>query len=110
MSKGLSKNNVYTLARAPAGQMRGDATQAMPVCLVEERQRSRCPPGAAPLQRAWGPAAKCKRYSLTGPKGSLTTACMQRFVWQLGSAGADLLSRQAKPARRRPANRAARQN
>ena len=87
-------NNVCTLARAPGGQMRGAATQAMSVCIVEERQRSRCPPAAAPLraaarrpagfvarslhttrvcsslaprQRAWGPAAKCKRYSLTGP-------------------------------------------
>jgi len=28
--------------------MLGAATQAMPVCIVEERQRSRCPPAAAP--------------------------------------------------------------
>ncbi|MGA2264226.1 MAG: hypothetical protein ABSH28_22680, partial [Acidobacteriota bacterium] len=42
--KGLSKNNVYTLARAPGGQMQGAATQAMPLCIVEERQRRRCPP------------------------------------------------------------------
>jgi hypothetical protein len=41
-------NNVYTLARAPGGQMQGAATQAMPLCIVEKRQRSRC-------QRAWGP-------------------------------------------------------
>ena len=32
--------------------MRGAATQAMPVCIVEERQRSRCPPAAAPLGAA----------------------------------------------------------
>jgi len=34
---------------APGEQMRGAATQAMSVYIVEERQRSRCPPGAAPL-------------------------------------------------------------
>jgi len=45
-------NNVCTLARAPGGQMRGAATQAMSVCIVEERQRSRCPPAAAPLRAA----------------------------------------------------------
>src|SRR6266487_473705 len=32
--------------------MRGAATQAMPVCIVEERQQSRCPPAAAPLRAA----------------------------------------------------------
>ena len=32
--------------------MRGAATQAMPWCIVEERQRSRCPPAAAPLRAA----------------------------------------------------------
>src|SRR5437773_2200627 len=74
--------------------MRGAATQAMPVCIVEERQQSRCPPARpsglrpagplavllapyiphrvcsslAPCQRAWGPAAKCTPYFLTGPK------------------------------------------
>jgi len=37
------------LARAPGGQMQGAATQAMPLCIVEERQRRRCPPAAAPL-------------------------------------------------------------
>ena len=82
------------LARAPGGQMRGAATQAMPVCIVEERQRRRCPPprpsglrpagplavllapyipqrvcsSLAPCQRAWEPAAKCTPYFLTGPK------------------------------------------
>ena len=35
-AKGLSMNNVYTLARAPGGQMQGAATQAMPVRIVEE--------------------------------------------------------------------------
>src|SRR5881409_1731392 len=32
--------------------MRGAATQATPVCIVEERQQSRCPPAAAPLRAA----------------------------------------------------------
>ena len=45
-------NNIYTLARAPGGQMQGAATQAMPLRIVEERQRSRCPPAAAPLRAA----------------------------------------------------------
>ena len=45
-------NNVCTLARAPGGQMQGAATQAMSVYIVEERQRSRCPPAAAPLRAA----------------------------------------------------------
>src|SRR5947207_12656774 len=76
--------------------MRGAATQAMPVCIVEERQQSRYAPlpprpsglrpagplavllapyiphrvcsSLAPCQRAWGPAAKCTPYFLTGPK------------------------------------------
>src|SRR5437660_3862941 len=49
--------------------MRGAATQAMPVCIVEERQQSRCPPAAAPLRAAARrPAAKCTLYFLTGPK------------------------------------------
>jgi len=44
---------VCILARAPGGQMRGAATQAMPVCIVEERQQSRYAPfGAAPLRAA----------------------------------------------------------
>jgi hypothetical protein len=45
-------NNVCTLARAPGGQMQGAATQAMPLSIVEERQRSRCLPAAAPLWAA----------------------------------------------------------
>jgi hypothetical protein len=49
---GLSMNNVCTLARAPGGQMQGAATQAMPRRIVEETQRSRCPPAAAPLRAA----------------------------------------------------------
>jgi len=83
-------NNVCTLARAPGGQMQGAATRDA-VRIVEERQRSRCPPAAAPLRaaarrpaglllaphqtkkcsslaprrRPWGPQQKCKRYSLT---------------------------------------------
>src|SRR5438876_9895428 len=51
-TKGPSGNKVCILARAPGGQMRGAATQAMPVCIVEERQQSRCPPAAAPLRAA----------------------------------------------------------
>src|SRR5438874_3051796 len=75
--------------------MRGAATQAMPVCIVEARQQSRYAPlpprpsglrpagplavllapyiphrvcsSLAPCQRAWGPAAKCTPYFLTGP-------------------------------------------
>jgi hypothetical protein len=51
-AKGLSRNNRSTLARAPGGQMQGAATQAMSMHIVEERQRSRCPPAAAPLRAA----------------------------------------------------------
>jgi len=41
--------------------MRGAATQAMSLYIVEERQRSRCPPAAAPFQAAARrPAAKCQ--------------------------------------------------
>ena len=40
------------MARAPGRQMRGAATQAMPQRIVEERQRSRCLPAAAPLWAA----------------------------------------------------------
>src|SRR5436309_9054152 len=67
----------------------------MPLCIVDERQQRRRPVAAAPLrlrpagplavllapyiphrvcsslapcQRAWGPAAKCTPYFLTGPK------------------------------------------
>src|SRR5437762_11481568 len=86
--------------------MLGGATQAMPLCIVEERQQRRRPLAAAPLRAAarraagrrfplaallaphipqgmlvaralpagtcapqpWGPAAKCKCYSVEGPK------------------------------------------
>ncbi|MBP1597614.1 MAG: hypothetical protein H6Q05_2991, partial [Acidobacteria bacterium] len=41
-------NNAYTLARAPGGQMQVASTRAMPLCIVEERQRRRFPPAAAP--------------------------------------------------------------
>jgi hypothetical protein len=87
--------------------MQGAATQAMPLCIVEERQRRRCPPAAAPLwAEARRPAgcvarslhttpgmlvaralpaglrasAKCKRYSLTGPKcrSGVRRACHRR--------------------------------
>ena len=64
--KGLSMNNVCTLARAPGGQMRGAATQEMQchrrgTATKQMPPRRRAPSGC-------GPAAKCKRYSLTGPK------------------------------------------
>jgi hypothetical protein len=81
------------LARAPGGQMQGAATQAMrchrrgaatPQMPARRRAPLGCGPQArwrccslltcnpacsslAPSQRAWGPAAKCKRYLLTGP-------------------------------------------
>src|SRR5438552_5086530 len=95
LAKGPSGNKVCILARAPGGQMRGAATQAMPVCIVEERQQSRYAPfAAAPLRAAarrpaggvarslhtapgmlvarslpagLGAAAKCTPYFLTGP-------------------------------------------
>ena len=53
-------NNAYTLARAPSrlqrtwgGQMQGAATEAMPLRIVEERQRRQMParrraPGRGP--------------------------------------------------------------
>ena len=51
-------NNVCTLARAPGGRMQGAATQAMSMHIVEERERRRCPPAAAPLGlRPAGPLA-----------------------------------------------------
>ncbi len=89
--KGLSMNNVYTLARAPDGQMQGAATGAMrrhrrgaKQMPARRRAPSGCGPQArwlccslltctpacsslAPRQRVWGSAAKCRRYSLTGP-------------------------------------------
>ena len=48
--------------------MRGAATQAMPLCIVEERQQSRCPPAAAPLRAAARrPAGFVARSSRTAP-------------------------------------------
>jgi len=48
--------------------MRGAATQAMSVYIVEERQRSRCPPAAAPFQAAARrPAGFVARSSHTTP-------------------------------------------
>jgi len=56
-----------TLARAPGGQMRGAATQAMSD-IVKERQQSRCPPAAAPLRAAArGPAGGVARSLRTAP-------------------------------------------
>ena len=53
LAKGPSGNEVCILARAPGGQMRGAATQAMPGRIVEERQQSRYAPfAAAPLRAA----------------------------------------------------------
>jgi len=43
--------------------MLGGATQAMPLCIVEERQQRRRPLAAAPL-RACGPQARWLRCSL----------------------------------------------
>jgi len=92
-------NNMYILARAPGGQMRGAATQAMqrigddaPSSRSGNKADARPPPRpfgllpASPLAALLAPhilpgmlvaralpaglgaAAKCKRYSLTGPK------------------------------------------
>ena len=56
-------NNGYTLARAPGGQMQGAATQAMPVRIVEERQRRRMPARRrAPM--GCGPQAAAKVQTL----------------------------------------------
>jgi len=44
-------NNVYTLARAPGGQMQGAATQAMR-CHRRAAATQQMPPVAAPLQAA----------------------------------------------------------
>ena len=90
-TKGLSRNNRPTLARAPGGQMQGGATQAMrghrrgaPTQQMPTRRRA--PPGCGPLAALLAPyilpgmlvapalpaglgaAAKCTCYSLTGPK------------------------------------------
>jgi len=90
-------NKGCILARAPGGQMRGAATQAMRChrrgaatkqMPARRRAPSGCGPQArwrccslltcnpacsslAPSQWAWGPAAKCNLYSFTGPNGSV---------------------------------------
>ena len=87
-------DNVYILARAPGGQMQGAATQAMQghrrgAATNQMPARRSAPPGYGParslaalltpcmhpgmlvaraLPASLGAAAKCKRYSLTGPK------------------------------------------
>src|SRR5213083_3007933 len=53
-----------TLARAPGGQMRGAATQAMSD-IVKERQQSRCPP--PPRPSGLRPAGFVARSSHTAP-------------------------------------------
>src|SRR5436190_737765 len=54
--------------------MRGAATQPMPVCIVEERQQSRCPPAAAPLRAAARrPAGGVARSLHTAP--GMLVAC-----------------------------------
>ena len=86
-------NKGCILARAPGGQMRGAATQAMRchrrgAATKQMPARRRAPLGCgpqarwrccslltcnpacsslAPSQQAWGPAAKCSLYSLPGP-------------------------------------------
>src|SRR5207247_281902 len=47
--------------------MRGAATQAMPVCIVEERQQSRCPPAAPLRAAARRPAGGVARSLHTAP-------------------------------------------
>ena len=64
------------LARAPGGQMRGAATQAMLVCIVEERQQSRCPPAAAPLRAAARRPAGCVARSLHTAPGMLVARAL----------------------------------
>src|SRR5439155_13147042 len=111
-AKGPSGNKVCILARAPGGQMQGAATQAMwwhrrGAATPQMPARRRAPPGLrpagplavllapyipqrvcsslAPCQRAWGPAAKCTPYFLTGPKGSdpgdETSPCCGAFAF-----------------------------
>ena len=63
------------LARAPGGQMRGAATQAMSD-IVEERQQSRCPPAAAPLRAAARRPAGCVARSLHTAPGMLVARAL----------------------------------
>jgi len=66
---------VCILARAPGGQMRGAATKAMSD-IVEERQRSRCPPAAAPLRAAARRLAGCVARSLHTAAGMLVARAL----------------------------------
>src|SRR6266545_2829978 len=70
-SQGPPQNNIYTLARAPRGRMLGGATQAMPLCIVEERQQRRRPLAAAPLRAAARRPAGCVARSLHTATGML---------------------------------------
>ncbi|PYU92391.1 MAG: hypothetical protein DMG08_12945 [Acidobacteria bacterium] len=63
------------LARAPGGQMQGAATQAMSD-IVEERQRRRCPPAAAPLRAAARRPAGCVARSLHTAAGMLVARAL----------------------------------
>src|SRR3989442_14581991 len=66
--QGPPQNNIYTLARAPRGRMLGGATQAMPLCIVEERQQRRRPLAAAPLRAAaLGACSKVQMLLCGGP-------------------------------------------
>src|SRR5919108_3186692 len=58
MYLGLAQKQIHILARAPGGQMRGAATQAMPGCIVEERQADTrpSPPRPSGLRPAGPPA------------------------------------------------------
>src|SRR6059036_3598534 len=86
LAKGPSGNKVCILARAPGGQMRGAATQAMPVCIVEERQQSRCPPAAAPLRAAARrPAGGVARSLHTAPAERGTHLTPRAFPRILGA-------------------------
>ena len=66
--------------------MRGAATQAMPVCIVEERQQGRRPPAAAPLRAA------ARRPA--GPQARWL--CCSLLTYRSGAAG--MLVARALPA------------
>jgi len=57
--------------------MQGAATQAMPVCIVEERQRRRCPAAAAP-----------RGLQLAGPSVFLSGLLVSCLPLNLGILGA----------------------
>jgi hypothetical protein len=109
--KGPSMNDVCTLARAPDVQMRGAPTQAMPCPSSRRRNEADArppprpsglrPPGPlaallapyipprvcsslTPCQRAWGSAAKCKRFSLTGPNQEQALSAVSNLLPALG--------------------------